>query len=68
MLRVIKLNKKTWPKSYIDRNTELTKKAKNDFQNYFFKGMTNVAFLKTMENVRKSRDTELVTREKKEAI
>ena len=42
--------------------------AKNDFQNYFFKWMNNVAFLKAMENVRKSRDMELVTREEKEAI
>ena len=30
--------------------------------------MNNVAFLKAMENVKKSRDMELVTREEKEAI
>ena len=59
---MIKSNQNTWLKLFIDKNTDLRNKSKNGFEKLFCKFMNNADFVITMQNVRKNRNIELVTK------
>ena len=65
--RGITFEEEPFMKQYIDLNTDLRTKAKNEFEKDFFKLMNNSVFGKIMENIQKHVDVRLITT-KKEAL
>ena len=63
--RGIKFYQSPWMEPYIRKNTELRKEAKNAFEKDFFKLMNNSVLGKTIENIRKRQNVELIDNRKK---
>ena len=58
--RILTFDEKPFLKEYIELNTELRKKSKNDLEKDFFKLMNNAIFGKSMENVLNRSNVKLI--------
>ncbi|CAH3173118.1 unnamed protein product, partial [Porites lobata] len=65
--RGISFFQSSWMEPYIRKNTELRKTAANSFEKDFFKLMNNSVFGKTIENITKRQNIELIDNRKKAA-
>ena len=63
--RGISFYQSPWMEPYIRKNTELRMRASNNFEKDFFKLMNNSVFGKTIENIRKRQNIELIDDRKK---
>ena len=63
--RGISFYQSSWMEPYIRKNTELRKTAANSFEKDIFKLMNNSVFGKTIENIRKRQNIELVDNRKR---
>ena len=63
--RGISFYQSPWMEPYIRKNTELRKKATNNFEKDFFKLMNNSVFGKTIENIRKRQNIHIIDNRKK---
>jgi len=63
--RILEFHQKPWLKSYIEFNTEKRKNSKNETEKAFFKILSNSIYGKSLEDVRKRQNVELVTLRKR---
>ncbi|KAG5336727.1 SETMR methyltransferase, partial [Acromyrmex heyeri] len=59
---ILEVDLEYWLRDYIELNTQLRTRTKNDFEKNLYKLMNNAVFDKTVENMRNNVDVKLITK------